>query len=401
MTLRAPPLASEHADAGAKTTEFGGWEMPVEFDSIRAEHEAVRTAAGKFDVSHMGQITVSGPDAAELTDRLTTNDVAALDPGDAQYAAITDDRGVMIDDTVVYRLPTSGDESGGGDDGPDGDGSDSGDGSDGSDGGDGGDASDDGADDAPEFLFVPNAGHDEEAHDRWVDHADAWGLDADVANETERYGMIALQGPDALDLLGGHCESPASISRFTLAHREVAGVECLVARTGYTGEDGVEVLFDADDAAAVWTALDCQPCGLGARDTLRLEAGFLLSGQDFHVESNPRNPFEAGIGFVVDTSTEFVGRDALQQVEDAGVDERLVGFRLTERGVPRHGYEIRADGEAVGSVTSGTMSPTLDEPIGLGYVPVEYVAEGTDLAVVVRGEEKRAEVVSLPFYERE
>ncbi len=361
MTLRSPPLGADHADAGAKMTDFGGWEMPVEFDSIRTEHEAVREAAGKFDVSHMGEIEVSGPDATELLNRLTTNDVAELDPGDAQYSTIPDEEGVMLDDTVVYRLP-------------------------------------EGSSTEAEYLFVPNAGHDEETYDRWVDHADRWGLDATVENVTESYGMIAVQGPEAIELLGELCEDPGSVSRFTVALREIAGVECLLARTGYTGEDGVELLFDAGSSVAVWSALECQPCGLGARDTLRLEAGFLLSGQDFDPESNPRNPYEAGIGFAVDLDTEFVGRDALAAVEESGPKERLVGFRLEERGVARHGYGIEVDGEAVGTVTSGTMSPTLGEAIGLGYVPAEYAEPGTELGIVVRGDTKRAVVEELPFY---
>jgi aminomethyltransferase len=361
MSLRTPALGEVHADADAKLTEFGGWEMPVEFDSIREEHEAVRTAAGKFDVSHMGEIEVSGPDAAALMNRLTSNDVTALDPGDAQYSTITDENGDIIDDTVVYRLPDR--------------------------------------DDA-DYLFIPNAGHDGQMYDRWTAHAEEWGLDATVDNATTDYGMIALQGPDALSLLADLCEDPSDISRFTAEHREVAGVDCLVARTGYTGEDGVELLFDADDSEAVWSALDCQPCGLGSRDTLRLEAGFLLSGQDFDIDENPRNPYEAGIAFVVDLDTEFVGRDALAEVREQGVDEKLVGFRLQDRGIARHGYDITVDGETVGEVTSGTMSPTLDDAIGLGYVPVEYADSGTELAVLVRGREKRAEVESLPFYER-
>jgi len=361
MSLRTPPLGESHADAGAKLTEFGGWEMPVEFDSIRTEHEAVRRTAGKFDVSHMGEVLVSGPDAAALTDRLTTNDVSALAPGDAQYSAIMDESGHMVDDTVVYRLPE--------------------------------------ADDA-DYLFVPNAGNDEAARDRWVDHAAAWDLGATVENATEDYGMIALQGPDALSLLAEHCEAPGDISRFTVAHRDVAGVDCLVARTGYTGEDGVELLFDADESEAVWSALACQPCGLGARDTLRLEAGFLLSGQDFHPEENPRTPYEAGVGFVVDLETEFVGRAALERQRETGVEEELVGFRLRERGIARHGHDVVVDGEVVGEVTSGTMSPTLGDAIGLAYVPAAHADPGTELDVVVRGSEKRAEVASLPFYER-
>ena len=367
MSLRTPPLSAAHADAGAKLTEFGGWEMPVEFDSIRTEHEAVRTAAGKFDVSHMGRIAVSGPDAAELTDRLTTNDVTALDPGEAQYAAITDEAGHMLDDTIVYRLPA-----------------------------------------APtarfqaDYLFVPNADHDGEMTDRWVEGAEAWDLEATVTNRTAEFAMIALQGPDAIGLLGELCPDPGGISRFTAEFREVAGVDCLVARTGYTGEDGVELLFDADEAAAeaVWSSLSCQPCGLGSRDTLRLEAGFPLSGQEFDPEDNPRTPYEAGIGVAVDLDGAFVGRDALAEQREAGVEEELVGFRLEERGIARHGHAIAVDGDEVGSVTSGTMSPTLGDAIGLGYVPVEHADPGTELSVVVRGEGKRATVETLPFYER-
>ena len=362
MSLQTPPLGAEHAEAGAKLTAFGGWEMPVEFESIRTEHHAVRESVGKFDVSHMGEITVSGPDATELMNRLTTNDVSELTPGDAQYSTITDTDGIILDDTVVYRLP---DENGVAD---------------------------------ATYLFIPNAGHDGQMYDRWTDHADEWELDATVTNRTESYGMIAVQGPDAIETLETVCESPGDVSRFTVEARTVAGVECLLARTGYTGEDGVELLFDADESEAIWSALECQPCGLGARDTLRLEAGFLLSGEDFHPVENPRTPYGAGIGFVVDVDTEFVGRETLSTTEAKSPEELLVGFRLEERGIARHGYEIASGGEAIGTVTSGTMSPTLGEAIGLGYVPREYAEPGTELGIVVRGEEKRAVVSELPFY---
>ncbi|MUV60164.1 glycine cleavage system aminomethyltransferase GcvT [Halobacterium sp. CBA1126] len=362
MALRTPPLYGRHDDRGAQFTEFGGWEMPVEFDSIRTEHAAVREAAGVFDVSHMGEIEVGGPDAERLMQRLTTNDVTALDPGDAQYSAITDDEGVMLDDTVVYRLP------------------------------DGDDA---------EFLFVPNAGHDEQMYERWTEHRDANDLTATVDNVTGEYGMVAVQGPDAPDLVAQRAgDSVLDLGRFEAAYADVAGVECWVANTGYTGEDGFEVVFPADGAGAVWDAFanDCQPCGLGARDTLRMEVGLLLSGQDFHPEENPRTPYEAGVGFVVDLDTEFVGCDRLAAQQEAGVDETFVGFVLDERGVPRHGYDItNEDGDHVGEVTSGTMSPTLDEPIGLGYVDVDYADDGTPIEVVVRGTGKRATITPTPF----
>ncbi|WP_254829836.1 glycine cleavage system aminomethyltransferase GcvT [Haloglomus salinum] len=388
MPLRTPPLRDLHADRGAKFTEFGGWDMPVEFGSIRTEHEAVREAAGLFDVSHMGEIVVSGPDATALTDRLVTNDVAALDPGEAVYAAITDAEGIMHDDTVVYRLPD--------------------------------DETHRAAGEPPAYLFVPNAGHDEWAHGRWCDHRDEWGLDATVENVTDDWAMFALQGPDAeahlRDAAGG--DSP-DLGRFEMAGDAVAGVDCLVARTGYTGEDGFELLVPWGEAETVWTALvgpipdgdedavpgdaagadaGVQPCGLGARDTLRIEAGFLLAGQDFHPENEPRNPYEAGIGFVVKPDSTFVGRDALEQVDAEGVDETFVGFRLVERGVPRNGYDItNTDGKVIGTVTSGTMSPSLDEPVGMGYVPVDYADPGTTVRVVVRGQQKKARVQTLPF----
>ncbi|CAI50478.1 glycine cleavage system protein T [Natronomonas pharaonis DSM 2160] len=358
MSLRTPPLFDAHTDAGAKLTEFGGWEMPVEFDSIRTEHDAVRESAGKFDISHMGEIEVSGPDAAALTNRLTTNDVASLAPGEATYAGITDDDGVLLDDTVVYRLP-----------------------------------------DGATYLFVPNAGNDELMAERWRSFADRWDLAATVDNATDDYAMVALQGPDALELLSSLDVDVFDLSRFEAAERTVAGVDCLVSRTGYTGEDGVELLFETAAAETVWSALDCQPCGLGARDTLRLEAGFLLGGNEFDPETNPRTPYEANIGFAVDLGTEFVGSDALAAQREAGPDERLVGLRLQDRGIARHGHDIVAAGDVVGEVTSGTMSPTLGAAIALGYVPVEYTEPGTELAVVVRGDEKDAVVEALPFYE--
>ncbi|MFB6103067.1 MAG: glycine cleavage system aminomethyltransferase GcvT [Haloplanus sp.] len=363
MGLRKPPLRETHAQ-GASFTDFGGWEMPVEFDSIRTEHAAVREAAGLFDVSHMGEIEVFGPDATALMGRLTTNDVTELAPGDTQYACITDDEGIILDDTVVFRLPD--DETG------------------------------------PRYLFVPNAGHDAEMHTRWVEFRDKWGLDVTVRNATEEWAMLALQGPDAPDLAAAATDGAArDIDRFEAGFLEVDGVRSFTSRTGYTGEDGFEFLCPWDDAETVWSAFDCQPCGLGARDTLRLEMGFLLSGQDFDPEDEPRTPYEAGIGWTVDLTTEFVGCDALERVDREGVDERFRGVKLLERGVPRHGYEVvDADGDHLGHLTSGTMSPTLGEPIGLGYLSTEEAPPGTRVRVVVRGEPKQANVVSPPFIDK-
>lgn len=363
MTLRSPPLSEAHEAADARFTDFGGWEMPVEFTSIREEHAAVRSSAGKFDVSHMGQVTVSGSDAAALTQRLTTNDVTALDYGEAQYGAITDEDGIVLDDTVVYRLPET---------------------------------------EPDNYLFIPNAGHDEEMTERWEDHCEEWGLDARVTNRTTEYAMIAVQGPDAPELLAEQTNvNLGEMDRFDIDGGAVAGVSSLVARTGYTGERGFEILCPSEEATAVWGEIECQPCGLGARDTLRLEMGFLLSGQDFDPEEEPRNPYEAGIGWTVKLDTEFVGRDALEQVEAEGVAEKLVGIELIDRGIPRHGYEVESpDGEPLGHVTSGTMSPTLGEPIALAYLPAEYSDPDRSVRVVVRGEPKKARTRTPPFLDR-
>jgi len=362
MATRESPLQETHIAAGASFTDFGGWTMPVDFGSVRTEHRAVREGVGRFDVSHMGTIEVGGPDAQALMNCLSTNDVTALDPGEAQYTMVTDADGVIRDDILVFRLPE---------------------------------------DWETEYRFVPNAGHDELLTDWWIDHRDEWGLDATVRNETERDAMIAVQGPEAAGTLESVVESrqsPGDLERFGCRTVEIAGARCLLSRTGYTGEDGFELCCSTGQASEVWNAFDCQPCGLGARDTLRLEMGYLLSGSEFHHEANPRTPFEAGVGFTVDLDTEFVGRDALRTLEDAGVAETLVGFTLTERGIPREGYEIRDEhAKPIGAVTSGTMSPTLGEPIGLGYVPVEYASAGTPLSIVVRGERKSATVVTVPF----
>jgi len=364
MALRQPPLADAHAAADATLTDFGGWEMPVEFASIRTEHEAVRESVGKFDVSHMGQLLVGGPDAATLSDRLVTNDVRALDPGESCYAAITDADGTMLDDTLVYHLP--------------------------------GDWPDD-----EKYLVVPNAGHDTEMYDRWTQYRDEWDLAATVDNATESYAMVALQGPESRNLLAAQTDADlADLDNFEATVADVSGVTGLVARTGYTGEPGFELVYPRDEAETVWNALDCQPCGLGARDTLRLEMGFLLSGQDFHPEENPRNPYEAGISFVVDLDRKFVGRDALEGVDIEGPDEQLRGLKLVDRGVPREDYPVTtADGERLGTVTSGTMSPTLGTGIALAYLPVER-EPGDTVRVEIRDEPKKARITATPFVDR-
>jgi aminomethyltransferase len=360
MSLRKPPLYEAHAESGADFTDFGGWEMPVSFDSIRTEHAAVRESVGLFDVSHMGQLVVDGPDAAALLHRMTPSDVRSLDDGRALYSCFLREDGIILDDLIVYSHP---EES--------------------------------------EFVVVPNAGHDEEMLARLREHALRWDMDVDLDNQTQETGMVAVQGPDAIEAVDAVTADAASdLDRHAVLETTIDGVTSLVARTGYTGEDGVEIMFPSDGSEAVEAAFaDVQRCGLGARDTLRLEAGLLLSGQDFHPEDEPHDPFEAGIGFVVDLdSGEFVGKAALEAVVEEGVDEELVGIRLDERAIARHGHPIvDGDGQAIGEVTSGTMSPTLGVPIALGYVAPEYAAEGTELTLSVRGREVAATVVDARF----
>lgn len=359
VTLRKPPLYQVHQSAGADFTDFGGWEMPASFDSIRSEHAAVRETAGRFDISHMSEVVVRGPDATELMNHLTTNDINELNKGDAQYSCILNDEGVILDDIVVYRYPER-----------------------------------DG------YLFVPNAGHGKQMRDRWRHWAEALELDVTVEDETTDMGMIAIQGPDAVEAVESVAEvSVADLSRFTARRTEIDGIDCLVARTGYTGEDGFEIIFPAVDSETIWTTFDgIQPCGLGARDTLRLEAGLLLSGQDFDPDEEPKTPLEAGLGFVVDFSkSAFVGKEPLQELEEKGVDEQLVGLRVEERAIARHGYTIVDDGVEVGHVTSGTMSPTFNTPLALGYVDSRYVEKGTQLGVTVRDRVVDATVVNHRF----
>lgn len=359
MSLATPPLHEVHEAADADFTDFGGWNMPVTFDGIRQEHEAVRESVGVFDVSHMSEVVVEGPDATAVMNGLTTNDVAELEPGDAQYSCILNDDGVILDDTVVYRYPDQGG-----------------------------------------YLFVPNAGHGEQMADRWTDYAKEHELDVTVTDVTDDIGLLAIQGPEAVAAVDQRAADPVEqLGRFRCTRTTIGGVSTLVARTGYTGEDGVEVFFDAEESMEVWETFgEYQACGLGARDTLRLEAGLLLSGQDFDPEQEPRTPLEAGLDFVVELSkNEFEGRDALVEREQDGVDERMVGIKIDDRAIARHGYTITKDGAEIGHVTSGTMSPTFGIPIALGYVDEKYADRDTSVSVQVRGSDIPATIVNQRF----
>jgi aminomethyltransferase len=352
-TLKHTPLHERHVAAGARLVPFAGWEMPVEYEGIRAEHRAVREHAGVFDVSHMGQVETTGPGAEAFLQHVLSNDVAAIAPDGAQYSVLCRPDGGVLDDLFTYRL------------GPE------------------------------RFLTVTNAAN----HERdlaWLREHIA-GFDAEVADRIDAYAMLAVQGPAARGLLAplADGELPA---RFRTATLTVAGAPgTLVAGTGYTGEDGVELLVAPAHALAVWdavTAAGATPVGLGARDTLRLEACFHLYGNDL---TEDRGPIEAGLGWCCKEDTGFIGSDAVRAVREAGPAERLVPFVLTGPGIPRQGNPVAGGGE----VTSGTLSPMLGIGIGLAYVPAERTAPGTAFEIDVRGKTRPAEVRTKPLYRKE
>lgn len=355
--LKRTPLYEEHVRLGARMVPFAGWDMPVQYQSIIQEHRAVRESAGVFDVSHMGEFRISGADATAFLQRLTPNDVSALGPGTSQYSSLLRPDGGMLDDVFVYRLDD-------------------------------------------DYLVVVNASN--------VEKVGAWlaaheGPGTNVSNVSRETALIAIQGPRAVEAIQPLIEGRLdTLPRRGIRPDRVAGMECLVARTGYTGEDGLEIYCASEDAVDLWRAAlersvrPIQPCGLGARDTLRLEAGNLLYGHDL---DESINPLEAGLGFAVKLNKgEFIGRDALLRAREQGLHHRLVGFEMVERGIPRAEYPVQVKGRKVGRVTSGSYAPTLDRNIGLAYVESELASVGQDLDVVIRERPVRARVVKLPFY---
>jgi aminomethyltransferase len=359
MALRTP-LYDSHVKLGARIVEFAGWDMPVQYEGILAEHEAVRTAVGLFDVSHMGEVVFRGPKALAGLEGAFTNQLAKVADGQAQYGCLCRDDGGIVDDVVVYRRG------------------------------------------AEDLLVCVNAANRAKDFAWLADHAGG----ADVANESDDWAQLALQGPKAAALLATLTSLPLErIGTYRFAHGQVAGADCLVARTGYTGEDGFELFCRPDRAAALWDRLldagrphGIRPCGLGARDSLRLEMAYRLYGSDM---DDGTSPLEAGLGWVVKLDKgPFVGRDALLRQKEHGLSRKLVGFRVTEAGIARHGYPVVHEGRPVGTVTSGTRSPSLGTSIGLAYVPPSLTAEGSTFAVEIRGRPVAATVVKTPFYTR-
>ncbi|HZE07409.1 MAG TPA: glycine cleavage system aminomethyltransferase GcvT [Gemmatimonadaceae bacterium] len=356
--LKRTPLYHVHAALGAKIVPFAGFEMPVQYPTgITAEHKAVREKAGLFDVSHMGEFIVRGPDAVGFVNYVTTNDVAVLKPGQAQYSTILREDGTIVDDCLVYRSEDC-------------------------------------------VLMVVNGSN----IDKDFAHISRFARDFDVTleNISDQIALLALQGPDAARILQQHTDVDLSkIKYYEFVTGKVAGVDKVyISRTGYTGEDGFELYFPAERAEKIWNALtasgEVTPAGLGARDSLRLEMGMALYGNDL---DDTTTPIEASLGWLVKMKKgNFVGREALLAQREAGLKRKLVGFTTRERSFPRHGYPVFVNGEPSGEVRSGTMSPTLGIPIGTAYVPPEATAEGSPIEIEIRGKRVPAVVQKMPFY---
>jgi len=383
--MRRTPINGEHIALGAKMVWFAEWDMPIQYTSIIDEHMAVRHAAGAFDVSHMGDFLVRGKDAGSVMDMLCTNDVKDKPEGRCVYSHLLDENGHILDDTIVTVL---------------------------------------GAD---EYLMVPNAATTQRMH-RWVQgHLSG----QELVDMSQELACIAVQGPKAEDVLGeltsadlramkffwaafvvldkisGSASEPktALLKGRSYSNGDMKGIRAFLSRTGYTGEDGFEIVCENADAVSVWRAVlekgkafGLKPVGLGARDTLRLEKGLLLSGTDF---DGSQTSLQTGPGWVVDWKHEFMGRQVLTEQKASGGYDRLVCMVVEERGIPRHGYDILADGNAVGKVTSGTLSPALKKGIAMGYVPGAMSAPGTELHIKIRETAASARIVKPPFVERD
>ena len=358
-TMRRTPLFDKHAELGAKMVPFAGYEMPIQYEGIVAEHRAVRNSAGLFDLSHMGEFLFKGRGAGSTLDRLVSSDIAGLAVGQARYGLLTNERGTIVDDVIVYRI---------------------------SDG---------------EYMMVVNAANIAKDRAHVLAH-----LDQDVALDDRSYAtaLVAIQGPRAAEILASQTDADVkSLPSFGVTHGRVAGARATLARTGYTGEDGFEVFVANADAPKVWDALletgrqnGIKPIGLGARDTLRLEARFSLYGNDI---DETTDPIEAGLGWTCKLDKDFTGRDVIAAKKAAGPKRKIAGL-VVEGGVARHGHEVTENGEVVGRVTSGTYGPTVEKNIALAYVPTPLSKVGTTLGVRIRGKDVPATVVKTPFYSR-
>ncbi|MEH7441877.1 glycine cleavage system aminomethyltransferase GcvT [Bacillus sp. JJ1122] len=363
--LKRTPLFDVYKEFGGKTIDFGGWELPVQFSSIKEEHEAVRTRAGLFDVSHMGEIEVKGPGSLAYLQKMMTNDVSKLKNGGAQYTAMCYENGGTVDDLLVYKMEDD------------------------------------------HYLLVVNASNIEKDFEWLKDHLDA---DVEIDNLSEGMSQLALQGPAAENVLqklaNEHDLSQIGFFKFS-EEVDLNGKKALVSRTGYTGEDGFEIYCKAEDVISIWKDIletgKCAgviPCGLGARDTLRFEANLALYGQELTQEISP---LEAGIGFAVKLNKEenFIGKEALKQQKENGLPRKLVGIEMIDRGIPRHGYPVYKGDVQIGEVTTGTQSPTLKKNIGLALIDAKETELGNEVEVEIRGKRLKAAVSATPFYKRD
>ncbi|GKU81164.1 glycine cleavage system aminomethyltransferase GcvT [Niallia sp. NCCP-28] len=362
--LKRTPLFPFYKQYGGKTIDFGGWDLPVQFSSIKEEHEAVRTKAGLFDVSHMGEIEVKGKESLSFLQKMLTNDVSKIKNGGAQYAAMCYENGGTVDDLLTYKL----------------------------------------ADD--HYLLVVNASNIEKDFNWLKEHAEG---EVELVDLSENFAQLALQGPlsgKVIQKINPNINL-SSIGYFQFQQKQnLAGKQVLLSRTGYTGEDGFEIYCDSKDAGELWQEIlaagkedGVLPCGLGARDTLRFEATLALYGQEL---SASISPLEAGIGFAVKLNKEadFIGKSALAAQKENGIARKLVGVEMIDRGIPRHGYKVYANGEVIGEVTTGTQSPTLKKNIGLVLLNIEYAKLDQEVEIEIRGKYVKAKVAATPFYKR-
>ncbi|MFT3708622.1 MAG: glycine cleavage system aminomethyltransferase GcvT [Archangium sp.] len=353
---RQTPLNAAHRKLGGRMVDFAGWDMPVQYSGLIQEHELVRTNVGLFDVSHMGEIEFKGPGALEEANRLITNDLAKATDGQAVYAGLLNERGTFVDDVVAYRF-------------------------------------------SPEHIFICVNASNADKDFAWMSEN---AKKVKPVNRSNDYAQIAVQGPKAFALVQKLANKPldgVGTYRFTMG--EVAGVGCIISRTGYTGEDGFELYCEPSKAEKLWFALidgGAGPAGLGARDSLRTEMKYALYGNDI---DDQHTPLEAGLGWIVKWDKgDFIGKSVLEAQKAAGVPRKLVGFELTEAGIPRAHYPILKDGQKVGEVTSGTMGPSVKKAVGIGYVPTALAAEGSTFHVDIRNRPVAAKVVKTPFYKK-
>jgi aminomethyltransferase len=351
-----------HKNLGAKIVEFAGYEMPIQYSSIISEHKAVRNSVGVFDVSHMGEVFIKGENALDFVQYITVNDASKLFPGRVQYSAMCYEDGGIVDDLLVYRISQN------------------------------------------EFLLVINASNIEKDF-AWMQKNNKFGVE--LTNRSDEFSLLAVQGPNSLKTLQKLTDTPINLEYYHFTQLNIAGVDMIISRTGYTGEVGYELYFVGDEKSAknVWDKIfeagkefDIQPVGLAARDSLRLEMGFCLYGNDI---DQTTNTLEAGLGWITKlTKSEFIGKDALLKVKETGLNRKLVAITSDEKTFPRHGYDISVNNNKVGFITSGTVSPMLEKPIAMGYVETKYAEIGSDVNMLIRGKEVPAKVVKLPFVKR-